>query len=105
MHIKLWHSLVTLLSNQNIKKTRKKHINKTVLRREIYLRFLPFFKGLIADLEGSYGPVFYMAGAIMIVATAILLTVSCVKKSVTMTSKEEVKVWESLLVVEKCSVV
>ena len=41
----------------------------------------------------------------MIVATSILLTVSCVKKSETLTSKEEVKVWESLLVVEKCSVV
>ena len=46
-----------------------------------------------------------MAGAIMIFATAILLTVSCVKKSVTLTSKEEVKAWEALLVVEKCSVV
>ena len=46
-----------------------------------------------------------MAGAIMIFATAILLTVSCVKKSVTLTSEEEVKAWEALLVVEKCSVV
>ena len=48
-----------------------------------------------------------MAGAIMIVATAMLMTVSCVKKPdhETLTSKEEVKVWESLHVVEKCSVV
>jgi len=65
----------------------------------------PALGGLVADLQGSYDPVFYMAGAIMIFATAILLTVSCVKKSKTLTSKEEVKVWESLLVVEKCSVV
>ena len=67
--------------------------------------FFFFFKGLVSDLQGSYGSVFYMTGAIMIVATAILFTVSCVKKSETLTSKEEVKVWESLLVVEKCSVV
>ena len=71
----------------------------------IYGLFPCFFKGLVADLQGSYGPVFYMTGAIMIAATSILLTVSCVKKSETYTSKEEVKVWESLLVVEKCSVV
>ena len=69
--------------------------------------FFPFFKGLVADLKGSYDPVFNMAGAIMIVATAMLMTVSCVKKPdhETLTSKEEVKVWESLHVVEKCSVV
>lgn len=65
----------------------------------------PALGGLVADLQGSYGPVFYMTGAIMIVATTILLTVSCVKESDTLTSKEEVKVWEPLLVVEKCSVV
>lgn len=46
-----------------------------------------------------------MVGTIMMVGTAMLLVVSCVKKSEALTSKEEVKVWESLLVVEKCSVV
>jgi len=46
-----------------------------------------------------------MAGAIMILGSAILLTVSCVKKPVTLTSNEDVRDWESLLVVEKCSVV
>lgn len=66
---------------------------------------LPFFKGLVADLKGSYDPVFYMAGAIMILGSAILLTVSCVKKPVTLTSNEDVRDWESLVVVEKCSVV
>lgn len=65
----------------------------------------PALGGLVADLKGSYDPVFYMAGAIMILGSVILLTVSCVKKPVTLTSNEDVRDWESLLVVEKCSVV
>ena len=65
-----------------------------------------FLKGLVADIKGSYVPVFNMVGAIMMVGAAMLLAVSCAKKPEKMSAKEDVTaVWESLVVVEKCSVV
>lgn len=66
-----------------------------------------FFKGLLADIEGSYNPVFYMVGAIMLAGSAIMFAVSCKRKlpPEKLVEKEEVTLWESLIVVEKCSVV
>lgn len=66
-----------------------------------------FLKGLVADIKGSYTPVFYMVGAIMLAGAVIIFVVSCIKKPAPEKSneKEEVTQWESLIVVEKCSVV
>ncbi|XP_078342332.1 monocarboxylate transporter 4-like [Oculina patagonica] len=65
----------------------------------------PALGGLVADLKGSYVPVFNMVGAIMVIGAAMLFAVSCIKKPEKLSTKEEVAVWESLIVVEKCSVV
>lgn len=63
-------------------------------------------KGFVADLTGSYVPVFHMVGAIYLTGAAILTGVFCVKKLDDKPSlKKEITVWESLIVVEKCSVV
>lgn len=67
----------------------------------------PGLGGLVADIKGSYTPVFYMVGAIMLAGAVIIFVVSCIKKPAPEKSneKEEVTQWESLIVVEKCSVV
>lgn len=67
----------------------------------------PGLGGLVADIEGSYTPVFYMVGAIMLAGSAIMFAVSCKRKPPPekLVEKEEVTLWESLIVVEKCSVV
>ncbi|KAJ7335982.1 hypothetical protein OS493_013348 [Desmophyllum pertusum] len=65
----------------------------------------PALGGLVADITGSYVPVFHMVGAIVMVGAAMLFAVSCVKKPDTLGTKEDVTAWELLVVVEKCSVV
>ena len=62
-------------------------------------------KGLVADITGSYVPVFHMVGAIVMVGAAMLFAISRVKKPDTLSTKEDVTAWELLVVVEKCSVV
>lgn len=61
--------------------------------------------GLVADISGSYVPVFHMVGAIMSVGAALLLAVSCIKNPDKLRTEQEIDIWEMLLVVEKCSVV
>ena len=46
-----------------------------------------------------------MVGAVTMFGAAILFAVSCIKKPDNLSTKEQVTVWESLVVVEKCSVV
>lgn len=48
-----------------------------------------------------------MVGAIMLAGAAIMFAVSCKRKPPPekLVEKEEVTLWESLIVVEKCSVV
>lgn len=65
----------------------------------------PALGGLVADISGSYVPVFHMVGAIMLVGAALLLAVSCIKNPDKLRTEQETDLWEMLLVVEKCSVV
>lgn len=71
-----------------------------------FLLFDVFFSsGFVADVKGSYVPVFHMVGAILLTGAAILIGVVCVKRSDKLETKEEITIWEALVVVEKCSVV
>ena len=60
---------------------------------------------MVADISGSYVPVFHMVGAIMLVGAALLLAVSCIKNPDKLRTEQETDFWEIFLVVEKCSVV
>ena len=60
---------------------------------------------MVADISGSYVPVFHMVGTIMLVGAALLLAVSCIKNPDKLRTEQETDLWEMLLVVEKCSVV
>ena len=62
-------------------------------------------QGYVADLKGSYVPVFRMVGSILVLGAAILVGVFCIKKSDTPSTKREIHFWEEFVVVEKCSVV
>ncbi|XP_068714624.1 monocarboxylate transporter 13-like isoform X1 [Montipora foliosa] len=65
----------------------------------------PALGGYVADLKGSYVPVFRMVGSILVLGAAILVGVFCIKKSDTPSTKREIHFWEEFVVVEKCSVV
>ena len=62
-------------------------------------------KGFVADIQGSYVPVFHMVGGVILAGAVMQLGVFCVKRSDKLDTKEEMTIFESLVVVEKCSVV
>lgn len=66
------------------------------------LIFLPLYLGLMADELGSYVPVFYMTGVILLVGSAVIFLLPFFKpENVRHATKSD----ERLLVVEKCTVV
>ena len=68
---------------------------KLLWSRWILVYLFLFLKGLVADITGSYVPVFNMVGGITMVGAAILLVVSCIKKPNNLNTKEEMTVLES----------
>ena len=59
--------------------------------------------GLVADSFGSYPPAFYMAGIFVALSAAVIFLVLFVKQD--QGDNKEATITESLIIVEKCTVV
>ena len=61
--------------------------------------------GFVADIEGSYTPVFYMVGTLALVGAIMMLPLRCLNNPDELSPTYDSTVLGSLIVVEKCSVV
>ncbi|KAJ7377877.1 hypothetical protein OS493_025771 [Desmophyllum pertusum] len=67
--------------------------------------FGPALGGLVADSFGSYPPAFYMAGIFVALSAAVIFLVLFVKQDQEDNEQEETTITETLIIVEKCTVV